>query len=168
MIIDRKFLLTCYIFSQLGRVEETETKWQRKAWNCVRKWWGILVSTFLHDIIILLSWYNPLGPKGDQHQFSPNNISNWLPKGEHFDLKPNSQKKCMEISLENLYVDLGTERDNWYANPRCWRILFKRRTHHLLSRSTNFFVLLWTVFLCNVVSLITLIFAFWHGNCYYI
>ena len=70
------------------------------------------------------SWtsINPLGSKSDQHQFSPNNINtssskrlwewlNWLPKGECFDLKPNSlnyyEKKCMEISLENLHVDLG-------------------------------------------------------------
>ena len=45
---------------------------------------------------------NPLGPKSDQHQFSPNSISRSSsvkvmriaklisPKGEHFDLKPNS------------------------------------------------------------------------------
>ena len=43
---------SCYISSQLGRVEETETKWQRKAWNCVRKWWWILVSTSI------LAWYH--------------------------------------------------------------------------------------------------------------
>ena len=65
---------------------------------------------------------NLLGRKSDQHQFSPNNISRstrvkvmritkLLPKGECFDLKPNSLncslRKCMEISLENLFVDRG-------------------------------------------------------------
>ena len=65
---------------------------------------------------------NPLAPKSVQHQFSPNNISrstrvrlwellNWLPKGECLYLKTNSlnysERKCMEISLENLCVDLG-------------------------------------------------------------
>ena len=70
------------------------------------------------------SSFNPLGPKSDQHQFSPNNIhtlarekvmriTKLIPKlkGKCFDLKPNSLnyswKKCMEVSLENLYVDRG-------------------------------------------------------------
>ena len=38
-------------------------------------------------------------------------LINWLPKGERFELTKFSrlfQKKCTEISLENLYVDLGT------------------------------------------------------------
>ena len=67
-------------------------------------------------------YVNPLGPKSDQHQFSPNNssrssrvkvmrITKLSIKGRILDLKPNSlsysSKKCMEISLENLYVDLG-------------------------------------------------------------
>ena len=41
-------------------------------------------------------------------------ITKLITKGELFDLKPNSlnyaKKKCMEISLENLFVDLGALR----------------------------------------------------------
>ena len=77
--------------------------------------------------------FNPLGPMSDQHQFSPNDISRssrvrlmritkLITNGKMFDLKPNSLnhslKKCMKISLENLYLDLEAERVNPFS-PKC-------------------------------------------------
>ena len=66
---------------------------------------------------------NPLSPKSDQHQFSPNNIhtlsremvkriiNQMITNGKMLDLLLNSLnlslRKCMKISLENLYVDIG-------------------------------------------------------------
>jgi len=50
--------------------------------------------------------FNPLGPKSDQHQFSPNNISR-SSRVKVMRIAKLITKKCMEISLENLYVDIG-------------------------------------------------------------
>ena len=65
---------------------------------------------------------NPLSPSSDQDQFSPNKIHTlsidklwelikWSPERNaliyHQILSTNSLRKCMEISLENLYVDSG-------------------------------------------------------------
>ena len=54
----------------------------------------------------------------DQQEKGLWELLNWLPKVERFDLKPNSlnysYKKCMEISLENLYVDRAA-----------WRVKYK-------------------------------------------
>ena len=67
-------------------------------------------------------YFNPLSPNGDQRQFSPNNIhtsprekvmriKKMITKKKCLDLLSNSLntffKKCIEISLENLYVDIG-------------------------------------------------------------
>ena len=69
------------------------------------------------------SYINPLSPNSDQHEFSPNNI-HMLPLREivmrvnkmsiiekmlicHQSLSTNSSKKCMKISMEKLYVDIG-------------------------------------------------------------
>ena len=71
-----------------------------------------------------MSFLNPLSPNSDQHQFSPNDIHTMsraksrrinkvITKRKIFDLlsklilSTNSLRKCMEISLENLYVDIG-------------------------------------------------------------
>ena len=69
--------------------------------------------------------FNPLFPKSDQHQFSPNNINiQWREKVTRitylittekcFDLLSNSLywffKEMYGISLENLNVDIGTWR----------------------------------------------------------
>ena len=66
--------------------------------------------------------FNPLSPNGDQHQFSPNNIhtssrekvmriTKMITKKKSLDLSSNSLNaslgKCIEISLENLCVDIG-------------------------------------------------------------
>ena len=70
-----------------------------------------------------LGFINPLSPNSDQHEFSPNNI-HMLPLREivmrvnkmsiiekmlicHQSLSTNSSKKCMKISMEKLYVDIG-------------------------------------------------------------
>ena len=65
---------------------------------------------------------NPLSPNSDQHQFSPNNIhmlsremvmriNQMITKEKMHDLLLNflnlSLRKRMNISLENLYVDIG-------------------------------------------------------------
>ena len=66
--------------------------------------------------------FNPLSANSDQDQFSPNNIHTlstdklwelikWSPKKNalifYQILSTHSLRKCMEISLENLYVDTG-------------------------------------------------------------
>ena len=66
--------------------------------------------------------FNPLSANSDQDQFSPNNIHTlstdklwelikWSPKKNalifYQILSTHSLGKCMEISLENLYVDTG-------------------------------------------------------------
>ena len=67
--------------------------------------------------------FNPLSPSGDKHQFSPNNIHRLskekvmrISKNDHQSenalifyqiLSTNSYRKCIEISLENLFVDIG-------------------------------------------------------------
>ena len=61
---------------------------------------------------------NPLSPDSDQDQFSPNNIHT-LSRDKLWELiknaliyyqilSTNSLRKCIEISLENLYVDTDT------------------------------------------------------------
>ena len=61
---------------------------------------------------------NPLSPDSDQDQFSPNNIDT-LSRDKLWELirnaliyyqilSTNSLRKCIEISLENLYVDTDT------------------------------------------------------------
>ena len=65
-------------------------------------------------------YLNPLSPNSDQHQFSPNlccqgkwlwEVIKWSLKRKCFVcyqiLSTSSLRKCMEISLENLYVDIG-------------------------------------------------------------
>ena len=64
----------------------------------------------------------PLSPDSDQHQYSPNNIhmlpreivmrvNKMITKEKCLDLLPNSLnyflRKCMKVSMENLYVDIG-------------------------------------------------------------
>ena len=66
--------------------------------------------------------FNPSRPNSVQNQFSPNDIHRLLrvkstrihkmiSKRKIFDfpqiVSTNSLRKCMEISLENLYVDIG-------------------------------------------------------------
>ena len=66
--------------------------------------------------------FNPLSSNSDQHQFSPNNIyrlssatsmriNQMITKRKSlifYQFLPiNSVRKCMEISLENLFVDIG-------------------------------------------------------------
>ena len=69
------------------------------------------------------SQIKPLGPKSHQHQISPNNVNTLLKEkfmritkmitsakiALMFEqvLLTNSVRKCIEISLENLYVDRG-------------------------------------------------------------
>ena len=68
----------------------------------------------------------PVNPKSDQYQVSPNNISTityvcnqekrlwefikWSPKKNALNkiLSANSVMKCIEISVESLYLDIGT------------------------------------------------------------
>ena len=61
---------------------------------------------------------NPLSPDSDQDQFSPNNIDT-LSRDKLWELiknaliyyqilSTNSLRKCIEISLENLYEDTDT------------------------------------------------------------
>ena len=65
---------------------------------------------------------NPLSPDSDQNQFSPKNIhmlpremvmrvNKMITKEKCFDLISNSLnyflRKCMKVSMENLYVDIG-------------------------------------------------------------
>ena len=73
--------------------------------------------------ISLVNHINPLSPNGDQHQFSPNvihtmsrdkvmRIDKMITKVEialifYKILSTHSLKRCMEVSLENLYVDIG-------------------------------------------------------------
>ena len=82
-------------------------------------------SALLHVFLLSLlfnSIINPLSPNGDQHQFSPNNIhmlsremvmriNQMITKEKMPDLLLNflnlSLRKRMNISLENLYVDIG-------------------------------------------------------------
>ena len=67
-------------------------------------------------------WINPLSANSDQHQFSPNDIhrlsrakskriNKWSQREKSLIfyqiLSTNFLTKCMEISLENLYVDIG-------------------------------------------------------------
>ena len=67
--------------------------------------------------------FNPLSPNSAQNQFSPKDIIDYheqrlweLTKWSQIEkylicyqiLSTNSLRKCMEISLENLYVDIGT------------------------------------------------------------
>ena len=66
--------------------------------------------------------YNPSSPNSDQHQFSPNDnhplsrdklweLIKWSQREKSLIfyqiLSTNSLRKCIEISLENLYVDIG-------------------------------------------------------------
>ena len=62
-----------------------------------------------------MPWFNPLSPNSDQHQFSPNNIhrlssatsmriNQMITKRK---IPTNSVRKCIEISSENLFVDIG-------------------------------------------------------------
>ena len=70
----------------------------------------------------LAGLFNPLSPNSDQRQFSPNNIhrlssatsmriNQMITRRKISDLyqflPTNSVRKCMEISLENLFVDIG-------------------------------------------------------------
>ena len=82
-------------------------------------------SALLHVFLLSLlfnSIINPLSPNSDQHQFSPNNIhrlsremvmriNQMITKEKMHDLLLNflnlSLRKRMNISLENLYVDIG-------------------------------------------------------------
>ena len=70
------------------------------------------------------SYINLLSPNSDQHEFSPNNISmlpreivmrvNKMITKEKIlssvirSLSTNSLNKCMKISMEKLYVDIGS------------------------------------------------------------
>ena len=77
--------------------------------------WGLKQNNILY----------PVSPNGDQHQFSPYNIhmlpremvmrvNQMITEGKCSDLLSNSLnycnslRKCMKISMENLYVDIGT------------------------------------------------------------
>ena len=54
--------------------------------------------------------FNPLSPNSDQHQFSPNNIhrlSSATSMIFYQFLPTNSVRKSIEISLEDLFVDIG-------------------------------------------------------------
>ena len=69
-----------------------------------------------------LFWLNPLNPDSDQHQYSPNNI-HMLPREMVMRINKMITKekmrwsftkfsqlflrKCMKVSMENLYVDIG-------------------------------------------------------------
>ena len=82
------------------------------------------VSVFIQH---LNGGFNPLHPNSDQNQFSPNNIHTLsrdtvmrinqmitnLTENQCFDLFLNSlnlsRRKCMNISLENLCVDIGAQ-----------------------------------------------------------
>ena len=77
--------------------------------------WGLKQNNILY----------PVSPNGGQHQFSPYNIhmlpremvmrvNQMITEGKCSDLLSNSLnycnslRKCMKISMENLYVDIGT------------------------------------------------------------
>ena len=82
-------------------------------------------SALLHVLFLSLlfnSIINPLSPNSDQHQFSPNNIHRlsremvmriyqMITKEKMHDLLLNSLnlslRKRMNVSLKNLYVDIG-------------------------------------------------------------
>ena len=82
---------------------------------------------------------NPLSPNSNQHQFSPNNIhrlssatpmriNQMITKGKSLTfyqfLPTNSVRKCIEISLENFFVDIGAYRVKWISSD--W---LSRRSH---------------------------------------
>ena len=48
---------------------------------------------------------NPLNPKSDQQQFSPNN--NDTSSKENVTLSTRFSRKCKEISIENFHADIG-------------------------------------------------------------
>ena len=81
----------------------------------------ILILGF-KGLMAITSLFNPLSPNSDQQQFSPNNIhrlsraksmriNKMITKKKSLIfyqfLSTNSVRKCMEISLENLFVDIG-------------------------------------------------------------
>ena len=84
------------------------------------KFWLNIPGDYDRKVILLIS-FNPLSPNSDQRQFSPNNIhrlssssmriNQMITKRKIFDLlsilPTNSVRKCIEISLENLFVDIG-------------------------------------------------------------
>ena len=57
--------------------------------------------------------FNPLSSKSDQHEISPHNIDTSSREkvirinGMNTRRKLHTIRKCMEISEENLYVDIG-------------------------------------------------------------
>ena len=80
------------------------------------------VKSLRHQWIKDVWLFNPISPNSDQHHFSPNDIHRLLrAKSMRINkmilkrkslifyqiLSTNSLRKCMEISLENLYVDIG-------------------------------------------------------------
>ena len=99
---------------------------------------------------------NPLSANSDQQQFSPNNIhtlsrdkvmriNKMITKGKmpwsfiKF-LSTSSLRKCMEISLENLYVDISTLRvkiQGWERQQKCCPKVNSRffNLHHDYSNS---------------------------------
>ena len=48
---------------------------------------------------------NPINPKSDQQQFSPNN--NDTSSKENVTLSTSFSRKCKEINIENLHADIG-------------------------------------------------------------
>ena len=55
----------------------------------------------------MLHVLKPLSPNGDQHQLSPNDIHTSSREKVMRNNKMTTKGKYTEISLENLYVDIG-------------------------------------------------------------
>ena len=111
-----------------------------QAFQCSIK---ITESTILYSLTQLKTHmlFNPLSLNGDQHQFSPNDIHTlskqslwelikWSWKIFYQIFSANSLRKCIELSTENLYVDIGTFKRV--------KLLMERNTYLIVIRSKIF------------------------------
>ena len=71
---------------------------------------GKFLTFSLNSTHLIRTAIKPLSPKSDQHQFSPKDIHTLARENTltfYQILSTHSLRKCIEISLENLYVDIG-------------------------------------------------------------